>query len=136
MDDSAKTAQLTPLLPNEVLSRLELLRLNASRRFTNKSRGEHTTGRGGSSTEFSDFRHYAPGDDVRFVDWNIFARLHRPYLKLYEQEEELHVAILVDASSSMLFGDKLDRARQLAAAFGVLGLLGRERVSVAAIRCL
>ncbi|MFW6163205.1 MAG: DUF58 domain-containing protein [Planctomycetota bacterium] len=127
-------AQMTTLLDNSQLRRLELLRINASRHFTNKSRGEHLIGRGGSSTEFSDFRDYAPGDDVRFVDWNAFARLHRPYIKLFEQEEEMHVAVVLDASQSMLFEGKLERAKQLAAAFGVMGLLGTERVSVTAFR--
>jgi uncharacterized protein (DUF58 family) len=122
--------QLTHLFGNDVLNRLGRLRINASRRFTNKSRGEHLSGRGGNSIEFSDYRHYSPGDDIRYVDWNIFSRLHRPYLKLYEQEEEMHVAILIDASSSMLFEDKLERAKQLAGAFAVMGLMGLERVSV------
>ena len=131
-DDDAKTAQVTALLDNRALGQLEMLRINASRRFTNKSRGEHLIGRGGSSTEFSDFRDYSPGDDVRFVDWNAFARLNRPYIKLFEQEEEMQVAILLDASQSMLFEGKLLRAKQLAAAFGVMGLLGNERVSVTA----
>ena len=132
MEQAASEAQMTRLLTNRQLSRLERLRLNASRRFTNKSRGEHLIGRGGTSTEFSDFRDYTPGDDVRFVDWNAFARLHRPYIKLFEQEEEMHVAVLLDASESMLFEDKLERAKQLGAAFGVMGLLGTERVSVTA----
>jgi len=132
MEEAANQAQMTTLLDNRALSRLELLRINASRRFTNRSRGEHLIGRGGSSTEFSDFRDYSPGDDVRFVDWNAFARLHRPYIKLFEQEEEMHVAIVLDASQSMLFEDKLLRAKQLAAAFGVMGLLGTERVSLTA----
>jgi len=132
VEAAASEAQITRLLTNRQLSRLELLRLNASRRFTNKSRGEHLIGRGGTSTEFSDFRDYSPGDDVRFVDWNAFARLHRPYIKLFEQEEEMHVAVLLDASESMLFEDKLERAKQLGAAFGVMGLLGTERVSVTA----
>ncbi len=132
MEQAASEAQMTRLLTNRQLSRLELLRINASRRFTNKSRGEHLIGRGGTSTEFSDFRDYAPGDDVRFVDWNAFARLHRPYIKLFEQEEEMHVAVLLDASESMLFEGKLERAKQLGAAFGVMGLLGTERVSVTA----
>ncbi len=122
--------QLTPLLSNRVLSRLERLRISASRRFTDKRRGEHLSGKGGRSIEFSDYRDYAPGDDVRFVDWNIFARLNRPYMKLYHQEEEMHVVVLVDASSSMMWEEKIDRARQLAAAFGLLGLLGSEKVSV------
>ena len=122
--------QLTPLLSNDVLDRLERLRINASRRFTNKSRGEHLSGRGGGSIEFSDYRDYTPGDDVRFVDWNIFARLNRPYIKLHRQEEEMHVVILMDASASMAFEGKLDKAKQLAAAFGLMGLIGTERVSV------
>ena len=123
-------ARLTPLLPNDVLDRLERLRVRVRGRFTNKRRGEHLTGRGGGSIEFSDYRDYAVGDDLRFVDWNIFARLNRPYLKLYRQEEEMEVALLVDASSSMLFEGKLWRAKELAAAFAVMALFGAEKVSV------
>ncbi len=67
---------------------------------------------------------------MRYVDWNIFARLHRPYLKLFQFEEEMHVVVLVDASSSMLFDEKLTRAKQLAAAFAVMGLMNKEKVSV------
>ena len=130
--DSGK-AQVTPLLSNSVLSRLELLRINARRRFTDKRRGEHLAGRQGTSNEFCDYRDYTPGDDVRFVDWNVFARLNRPYLKLYHEEEEMHVLILVDTSGSMGFEGKIEKAKQLAAAFGVMGLLGTERVSVYAL---
>jgi uncharacterized protein (DUF58 family) len=79
--------------------------------------------------EFSDYRDYVPGDDVRFLDWNAFARLNRPYLRLYRREEVSHVVVLVDASSSMLFEGKLLMARRLGAAFGLMGLLGGERVS-------
>ena len=132
METEPTGAQISSLLPNRVLSRLERLRVNPIRRLTDKRRGEHLHGRGGSSNEFSDYRNYVSGDDVRFVDWNIFARLNRPFLKLFELEEEMHVAVLVDASSSMLFERKLERARELAAAFGVMGLLGIERVSVTA----
>ena len=131
MDAPSKDkAHFTALLDNDVLGRLERLRLNPTRRFTNRSQGEHLTGKGGTSTEFSDYRDYVPGDDVRFVDWNIFSRLNRPYLKLYEREEEMHVVILVDASTSMRFEGKFERVKQLAAAFGVMGLLNVERVSV------
>ncbi len=126
-------AQVTPLLPNDVLGRVQRLRINTTRRFTNKARGEHLSGRGGTSIEFSDYRDYSAGDDIRFVDWNAFARLHRPYLKLFRQEEEMHVVVLVDASASMLFEEKLDCAKGLAAAFGVMGLWGTERVSVWAV---
>jgi uncharacterized protein (DUF58 family) len=124
------TAQISTLLSNRDLDRLARLRLNASRRFTNRARGEHLAAKGGTSTEFCDFRDYSPGDDVRFVDWNIFARINRPYLKQYHQEEEMHIALLVDASTSMTFEDKLPLALRLAAAFGVIGLRGSEKVSV------
>ena len=122
--------QLTSLLRNATLARVERLRIAMPRLFTDRRRGEHASGRSGSSNEFSDFRDYVSGDDVRFVDWNIFARLNRPYVKLYMQEEETHVAIFVDASTSMAFEGKLDLARRLAASFGVMGLFGGERVSV------
>ena len=130
MAAETSSRQLTSLIENRTLNRLERLRLNPTRRLTNRSVGEHLSGKGGTSTEFSDYRDYVPGDDTRFVDWNAFARLHRPYMKLYQYEEELHVVLLVDASSSMLPEDKLFRAKQLAAALGMMGLLNVERVSV------
>ena len=122
-------AQISTLLGNRDLDRLARLRLNASRRFTNRARGEHLAAKGGASTEFCDFRDYSPGDDVRFVDWNIFARINRPYLKQFHQEEELHIALLVDASASMSFEGKITLAQRLAAALGNIGLRGSENVS-------
>jgi uncharacterized protein (DUF58 family) len=120
---------LTSLLDNGVLDRLERLRIRPVGRRTSRSRGEHLSGKGGTSTEFCDYRDYSPGDDTRFVDWNIFSRLHRPYLKQFHKEEERHVVLLLDASTSMKFDGKLNLAKQLAAAFGVMGLLNNERVS-------
>ena len=125
----AARKQITPLLTNRLMGRLQRMRLDTSRRFTNRSRGEHVSRGGGASNEFRDYRDYVAGDDTRFVDWNIFARLHRPYVKLFHEEEELHVVLLVDASTSMSFEQKGERAAQLAAALGLLGLLGNERVS-------
>ena len=121
--------QLTSLLSNSVLDRLQRLRIRPVGRRTSRSRGEHLSGKGGTSTEFCDYRDYVPGDDTRFVDWNIFARLHRPYLKQFHKEEERHVVLLIDASASMRFDGKLELGKQLAAAFGVMGLLNNERVS-------
>ena len=129
METTTNTKQFTSLFDNKVLSRIERMRLNPTRRLTNRSRGEHVSGKGGSSTDFVDYRNYVAGDDVRNVDWNIFSRLHKPYLKLFSHEEEMHVVLLVDASSSMMFEGKLDRARQLAAALGIMGLMNIERVS-------
>ena len=130
MSTRSTAARFTALFDNSVLSRLERLRLNPLRRLTVRSRGEHQTGKGGTSTEFSDYRDYVPGDDVKNIDWNIFSRLNRPYIKLYRHEEELHVVLLIDASTSMQFEGKLDMAKQIAGACGVMGLMGAERVSV------
>src|SRR5688572_28199726 len=126
-------AQLTSLLSNRDLDRLARVRINASRRFTNRARGEHLAAKGGTSTEFCDYRDYAPGDDVRFVDWNIFARIQRPYLKQFHHEEELHVALIIDASQSMLIEGKLPLALNLAAPLGVMGLSVNDKVSAYAI---
>jgi len=127
---ATETNQISKLFSNRVLSRLERLQINSNRRFTDKRRGEHLSGRGGTSIEFSDYRNYIAGDDVRFVDWNIFARLNRPYLKLYRQEEEMHVVILIDASTSMKFENKFTRCTQLAGAFAIMGLFANEQVSI------
>ena len=130
MPSTSPQKQITSLFDNAVLSRVERMRLLPSRRLTNRRQGEHLSGKGGTSTEFSDYRDYVPGDDIRNVDWNIFSRLHRPYVKLYQFEEEMHVAILLDGSASMRCDGKFERARQLAAACGVMGLMNVERVSV------
>ncbi|MEX2213162.1 MAG: DUF58 domain-containing protein [Phycisphaeraceae bacterium] len=127
-----KRARVTSLLPNDVLARVERMRIYPQKRYTNRSRGEHVAHRSGSSIEFKDYRDYSSGDDIRFVDWNIFSRLHRPYIKLFHEEEEMHIVILVDASNSMKFERKFERAKELAAAFGVMGLSGTEKVSVCA----
>ena len=127
------SSQFTSLFDNALLNQIERMRLKPIRRLTNRSRGEHLSGKGGSSTDFADYRDYAAGDDLRYVDWNIFARLRRPYIKQFQHEEEMHVVLLIDASTSMLFEDKLLRARQMAAAFGIMGLLNVERVSAYAI---
>ncbi len=124
------TAKFTTLMENATLARVERMRLLPLRRLTNRSRGEHLAGKGGASTEFNDYRDYAAGDDTRYVDWNIFSRLNRPYVKLYRHEEEMQVVILLDASRSMQFDDKFTRARQLAAALAVMGLMNSEKVSI------
>lgn len=106
------------------------MRLNASRRFTNRSRGENLSGKGGQSIDFADYRNYVDGDDIRYVDWNIFARINKPYIKQFRLEEELHVVILIDASTSMMFDNKLERAKAIAAAMSVIGLFEGEKVSI------
>ena len=118
------------LLSTRTVSRLERMRFNPRQRLTSRHRGDHLRGRGGSSTEFSDYRDYSAGDDTRFIDWNIFSRLNRPYMKLYHLEEEMNVVIIVDASNSMKFDGKFDLARKLAAALSLTGLFSNEKVSL------
>jgi uncharacterized protein (DUF58 family) len=129
-----ETRQFTTLLPNDVLGRLERMRIRPRRRMTNRTHGEHLSGKGGTSIEFSDFRDYVAGDDLRHVDWNIFSRLHRPYVKQFRYEEQMCVVILLDASTSMTFDGKFERARQIAAAFALMGLFSLEPVSIYSCR--
>jgi uncharacterized protein (DUF58 family) len=88
--------------------------------------------RKGRSVEFADYRNYAQGDDLRFVDWNLYARLDRLFVKLFQEEEDLHVHVLVDAGLSMDFGEptKFRFAQQLAAAIGFVGLIRSHRVRI------
>ena len=123
------------LLPPELLARLERLELVSRKVFRGQIKGERRSKRKGQSVEFADFRSYVPGDDLRLIDWNLYARLDQLFLKLFQEEEDLHFYALVDASESMNFGDptKLHVAKQLAAALGYVGLCRADRVSVAAL---
>jgi uncharacterized protein (DUF58 family) len=120
------------LLTPELLRRLEQFQLLAARRAKSSARGERRSRARGQSVEFADYRNYVHGDDFRYLDWNLYGRLERLFLKLYEEERELPVRIFLDASESMTFGDprKFDFARQIAAAIGYVALSGFDRVSV------
>src|SRR5579864_4766093 len=121
-----------PLLTTELLRRLEQFQLLAARRAKSSVRGERRSRARGQSVEFADYRNYVPGDDFRYLDWNLYGRLERLFLKLYEEERELPVRIFLDASESMAFGEpsKFHFARQVAAAIGYVALCGFDRVSV------
>src|SRR5213593_989104 len=120
------------LLTPELLRRLEQFQLLAARRAKSSSRGERRSRARGQSVEFADYRTYVHGDDFRYLDWNLYGRLERLFLKLYEEERELPVRIFIDSSESMTFGEprKFDFARQVAAAIGYVALCGFDRVSV------
>jgi uncharacterized protein (DUF58 family) len=120
------------LITPELLRRLEQFQLLASRRAKSTARGERRSRARGQSVEFADHRNYVAGDDFRYLDWNLYGRLDRLFLKLYEEERELPVSIFLDASESMSFGTplKFDFARQMAAAIGYVALCGFDRVSV------
>lgn len=121
-----------PLLTPELLRRIEQFQLLASRRAKSTARGERRSRARGQSVEFADHRNYTHGDDFRYLDWNLYGRLDKLFLKLYEEERELPVRIFLDSSESMAFGEprKFDFARQIAAAVGYVALCGFDRVSV------
>jgi uncharacterized protein (DUF58 family) len=120
------------LLTPELLRRLEQFQLLAARRAKSSAKGERRSRARGQSVEFADYRNYVHGDDFRYLDWNLYGRLERLFLKLYEEERELPVRIFLDASESMTFGEprKFDFARQVAAAIGYVALSGFDRGSV------
>lgn len=126
------TAAEIPLLTPELLAQLEKLELVSRKIFRGRMKGERRSKRKGQSVEFADFRSYVAGDDLRFVDWNTYARLDRLFLKLFLEEEDLHFYALIDASESMNFGNptKLRYAKQLAAALGFIGLVRADRVRI------
>jgi uncharacterized protein (DUF58 family) len=123
---------MSALLTPELLRRLEQFQLLAARRAKSSAKGERRSRARGQSVEFADYRNYTHGDDFRYLDWNLYGRLERLFLKLYEEERELPVRIFLDASESMTFGVpiKFDFARQVAAAVGYVALCGFDRVSV------
>jgi len=125
---------VSALLTPELLRRLEQFQLLAARRAKSSAKGERRSRARGQSVEFADYRNYTHGDDFRYLDWNLYGRLERLFLKLYEEERELPVRIFLDASESMTFGTpvKFDFARQVAAAIGYVALCGFDRVSVIA----
>ncbi len=124
------------LLSAEFLAQLERFALISRRAFRGRIKGERKSPRKGSSVEFSDYRAYGVGDDIRYVDWNIYGRLDRLYLKLFVDEEDLCLNLLLDASASMDFGEpsKLEYGARLAAALGFVGLVNLERVGVSVVR--
>src|SRR5262249_29480520 len=95
--DASARGNRPALLTAELLRRLEQFQLLAARRAKSSSRGERRSRARGQSVEFADYRTYVHGDDFRYLDWNLYGRLERLFLKLYEEERELPVRIFLDA---------------------------------------
>lgn len=121
-----------PLLSPSLLAQLERMELVSRKIFRGRMKGERKSRRKGQSVEFADFRNYVAGDDLRFIDWNMYARLDKLFLKLFLEEEDLHFYTLIDVSPSMNFGSptKLQYAKQLAGALGYIGLCRADRVKI------
>lgn len=122
----------TPLISPALMAKLEQMELVSRKIFRGRMKGERRSRRKGQSVEFADFRNYVAGDDLRFVDWNLYARLDKLFLKLFLEEEDLHFYTLIDVSASMQFGTptKLHYAKQLAASLGYIGLCRSDRVKI------
>lgn len=125
---------LEELLSPGLAARLDGLDLLSRKILSGKLPGERRSKRRGRSVEFDDFRNYVPGDDLRHIDWNVYARLERLFIKLFREEEDLSLHIVVDSSPSMDAGkpDKLLYAARLAMALAYVGAVNQNRVDMSA----
>ena len=127
-----RPARVDDLIDSRLMARLERLDVVSRKIFSGRVQGERRSRRRGMSVEFADFRPYVHGDDLRFVDWNIYGRLDRLFMKIFLEEEDLSLMIAVDTSASMDWGNpnKFEYARRLAMALGYIGLVNHNRVSL------
>ncbi|MCE2753402.1 MAG: DUF58 domain-containing protein [Pirellula sp.] len=122
------------LFPPDFLTKLEYLSIMSKRVFRGSLLAQRRTMQLGSGIEFSDHREYATGDDLRYLDWNVYARHGDLLLKRFQEEQDLHVYLMIDCSRSMGFGSppKFDLARQLTAALAYIALADLDRIAVVA----
>ncbi len=137
MADFGVTTQARPrrvdeLIDSELMSKLDQVDVMSRKIFAGKLQGERRSKKRGVSVEFADYRHYVHGDDLRFVDWNVYARLDKLFLKMFLEEEDLALVLAIDASGSMEWGNpnKFLFAQQLAMALGYIGLANHNRVTL------
>ncbi len=126
-------AKRQDLFDDEFLKKLEYLFLVSKKLFAGKLRADRRTKKVGSGIEFADHRNYTIGDDFRYIDWNLYGRLDKLLLRLFEEEEDLSIYMLLDASLSMRIGQpapKLHYAMKLCAALCYIGLANLDRVSI------
>ena len=114
--------------------KLEYLAMVSRRVFSGVMRAERRTKKTGSGVEFADHREYTPGDDFRYLDWHAWQRFDRLLVRLFEEEEDLSIYLIIDNSFSMGFGSgrKLRYAKQLTAALAYVGLANLDRVAIVA----
>src|SRR5262245_35827567 len=116
----------------EFIRALDALNLLARRLLSGEDRADRPTPRRGASLEFADYRRYAPGDEIRYIDWNVYARHGSLFVKEFAAEENVHVSIVLDNSASMAYGkaSKFEAAREMAAALGYIALANFDSVTV------
>src|SRR4051794_41079903 len=129
-------SDIDPTIFDEVfLRQLERLLLLLRSPVRGGLKGGRRSVKRGQSVEFADYRDYALGDDLRQLDWNVFARLEKLFVKLFVEEEDVTITLLLDASASMASGtpEKLLFAKRAAAALGYIGLASEDRVAISAL---
>ncbi len=138
---SRMTVMAERIFDEKTLRKLERLTLIANKIRSGAIKGERRSTRRGTSIEFADYRNYVRGDDLRRVDWNIYARLQRPFIKLLEDEEDLAVHLLLDASASMDWPRTGDRdlhkflyAQRVLAGLAYIALGGGDQVTITVLR--
>jgi len=119
-----------PLLTPQFMAKLKQLTLVSRKVFLGRFKGERRSQRRGTSVEFADFRNYVAGDDPRHIDWNTYGRLEKLFLKLFIEEEDLAIHLLIDTSKSMAWYNKFHYARRLTAALSAISLMNQDRVMV------
>jgi hypothetical protein len=129
-----RPASIDELISSELCARLDRIDILSRKVFAGRLQGERRSKRRGQSVEFEDHRNYVPGDDLRHVDWNVFARLERFFIKIFQEEEDLAFHMVIDATASMDAGtpNKLVFAQRLAMALGYIALVNNDRVAVSA----
>jgi uncharacterized protein (DUF58 family) len=128
----AASKQQGDLFDEAFLKKLEYLYIVSKKVFAGRTRAERRTRKTGAGIEFADHRDYVPGDDFRYLDWNLYGRMDKLLLRLFEEEEDLYIYVLLDTSDSMLMGSppKLHYGMQVAAALCYVGLANLDRVSL------
>lgn len=121
------------LVPKDWAGKLSRLSITTKSKLRGQHKGSHRSQRFGASLDFSDFREYSPGDDVRQIDWNVYARTDKYFIKRFLDEQEMRVHILLDTTKSMGDPLKWTFAKQLAASLGILVLQRDDRLSFSAV---
>jgi uncharacterized protein (DUF58 family) len=129
---SAKRDDRSQLFDERFLKKLEFLHIVSRKTFSGRLRAERRTRKVGAGIEFADHRKYVVGDDFRYIDWNVYGRIDKLLLRMFEEEEDLHIYLLLDVSRSMMIGDplKLHYAMQVTAALCYIGLANLDRVAI------
>lgn len=134
MKMAENTTQHDALLTPDFMRQLDRIDVMSRKILLGKMQGERRSKKRGQSVEFADYRNYVVGDDLRFIDWNLYARLDKLFLRLFMEEEDLSVTIALDVTASMDWGEpnKLLFAKRMAAALGYMGLVHYNRVNLLA----